>query len=65
MPYRSKKKRREYMKEYRKDKKQVLIDEKTIEELKKQWPGAYELIFGRTQRRTSSNTRRRTDDRER
>lgn len=51
----SKKKRteyfREYMRQYREGKKHVLIDEKTLKQLKNQFPSAYELIFGKKKRR--------------
>lgn len=47
MPYKSKKKRAEYMRKYREDKKQILVDKKKIEELRRRFPHAYDLIFGK------------------
>jgi len=47
MPYKSKKKRAEYMRKYRKKKK------KELEKLKTQFPDIYTLVFGKPKARRS------------
>jgi len=41
----NKEKMRKYMRKYRKDKRQVLIPQKKLDQLQKQFPTAYDLLF--------------------
>ena len=59
MPYRDKKKYRDYMAEYmRQQRRQTQVlkqrlskDTKSLEQLQKQFPDAYKLLFGKKPRR--------------
>jgi len=59
MPYRDKKKYRDYMAEYMRQqrrqtqalKQQLAKDTKTMKQLQKQFPDAYKLLFGKRMRR--------------
>jgi len=59
MPYKNKKKYTDYMKKYMRDqrkqaqtlKRQMLKDSKKMEQLQKQFPDAYKLLFGKKRRK--------------
>jgi len=59
MPYKSKQKYRDYMAMYMREQRrkaqllreQLLEDKKRVGQLKKQFPDAYELLFGKKRRR--------------